>query len=79
MTDAVEKGKAGKREWKVGVDCSEEKGVREAWGAQRGASVLGPGCDPEVTGSVPRRAPCMGPASPSAWVSASLSLPLSNK
>ena len=37
------------------------------------------GVTPGSRDRVPRRAPCMEPASPSAWVSASLSVTLMNK
>ena len=51
-----------------------------ALGAQRFSATFSSGCDPGDTGSsprVPRRAPCVEPFSPSACVSASLSVCLS--
>ena len=42
--------------------------------AQRFSAALGPGPDPGAWDRVPRQAPCTEPASPSACVSASLSL-----
>ena len=48
-------------------------------GLSGGASAFSPGVTPGSWDRVPYRAPCMEPASPSAWVSASLSLCLMNK
>ena len=48
--------------------------------AQRFGAAFGPGCDPEDPGDwVPRWASCMEPASPSACVSASLSVCVSHE
>ena len=51
-----------------------EKDWRVAGVAQRFRAASSPGHDPGDPGSVPRQAPCVEPASPSACVSAFLSL-----
>ena len=52
---------------------------RAARGAQRFSIAFSPGPDPGDPGSSLHRAPCMEPASPSACVSASLSLCVSHE
>ena len=50
------------------------KDVRAARVAQWFSATFSPGQDPRDLDRVPRQAPCMGPASPSAYVSATLSI-----
>ena len=53
--------------------------LRAAQVAQRFSAAFGPGCDPGDPGLSPMSGICMEPASPSACVSASLSVSLMNK
>ena len=51
--------------------------LRDTWVAQRLSAAFSSGHDPRIWDRVPHQAPCGEPASPSAYVSASLSVYLS--